>query len=90
MPSSHTSTSTNNDEEHRILEESAENEEDGQAWCIVICCFLVNMIVMGFFKSIGIVLIELQNAFDASPADASILVSIMYFLNSISGNFFPN
>jgi len=61
-------------------------EDDGtQAWCIVMSCFFVNTIIMGYLKSLGMLMIELKKTFSATPTHVSILVSITLALNCVAG-----
>jgi hypothetical protein len=69
----------------RIRRRNDEEDDGSQAWCIVICCFLVNVVIMGFLKCLGILIIELMRAFKATPVHVSILVSITLCLNCVAG-----
>ncbi|XP_035707244.1 uncharacterized protein LOC118435362 isoform X2 [Folsomia candida] len=70
---------------HNLTILTGGEEYGSQAWCIVICCFLVNIVVMGFLKCLGILIIEVQKSYKATPAHVSVLVSITSCLNCVAG-----
>lgn len=59
---------------------------DGKwGWCVLVGATLVNILIPGTIKSFGVLLVEFNDVFDASPTASSGIVALCYFLYSSLG-----
>ncbi|XP_049884142.1 monocarboxylate transporter 9-like isoform X2 [Pectinophora gossypiella] len=59
---------------------------DGKwGWCVLVGATLVNILIPGTIKSFGVLLVEFNDVFGASPSASSGIVALCYFLYSSLG-----
>ncbi|KAM3955129.1 LOW QUALITY PROTEIN: monocarboxylate transporter 12 [Aphomia sociella] len=59
---------------------------DGKwGWCVLVGATLVNILIPGTIKSFGVLLVEFNDVFDATPSASAGIVALCYFLYSSLG-----
>lgn len=59
--------------------------DGGWGWLVLFGATLVNILVPGFIKSFGILFLEFQEAFEATPSEEMWIPALCYFLYSSLG-----
>ena len=61
------------------------NIDKGYAWLVLLACFVMRVLVEGFWSSLGILMVEWQNDFDTSASDVAIIGSVTMAIMFVTG-----